>query len=145
MGQAETRRILFDDPFVRQALDWFDRVTLALVGIGTIQPSHLLVQSGNAYGPVEAEELERCGAVGDICLHFFDAYGRPVSTALDSRVVGMSLEQLARVPRTVAVAGGRRKCAAIRAALQGGHVNVLVTIISPRRLRAPPRRILTRT
>jgi DNA-binding transcriptional regulator LsrR (DeoR family) len=104
-------------------LDWFDRVTLALVGIGTIQPSHLLVQSGNAYGPVEAEELERCGAVGDIFLHFFDAYGRPVSTALDSRVVGMSLEQLARVPAPWPCRRPPQvRCHPRR--LQGGHVNV---------------------
>jgi DNA-binding transcriptional regulator LsrR (DeoR family) len=127
VGQAETRRILLGDPFVRQALAWFGRVTLALVGIGTIQPSHLLVQSGNAYTPEEAAELERCGAVGDICLHFFDAHGRPVDTALDERVVGMTLDELAHVPRTVAVAGGRRKVAAIRAALAGRLINVLVT------------------
>ena len=39
----------------------------------------------------------------------------------------MSLPQLKRVHRTVGVAGGRRKAAAIRGALLGGWIHVLVT------------------
>ncbi len=71
--------------------------------------------------------LRRSGGVGDICLRFFDREGVPVSTPLDARVIGMTLEQLRGVKRAVAVAGGTRKRTAIRAALQGGMVNVLIT------------------
>ncbi|MCJ7736289.1 MAG: sugar-binding domain-containing protein, partial [Anaerolineae bacterium] len=42
-------------------------------------------------------------------------------------VIGMSLEQLTRVQRSVGVAGGKRKHAAIRGALLGGFINVLIT------------------
>ena len=71
--------------------------------------------------------MREAGAVGDICLRFFDRHGRPVSTPLDDRVIGMTRDQLRRVKRAVALAGGKRKFAAIRAALLGGLVNVLVT------------------
>ena len=39
----------------------------------------------------------------------------------------MSLEQLSKVSRTVGVAGGSRKYAAILGALRGHWINILVT------------------
>jgi DNA-binding transcriptional regulator LsrR (DeoR family) len=71
--------------------------------------------------------LRERGAVGDVLVHFFDRQGQPVNTPLDDRVIGMSLEQLKRVRRSVGVAGGGRKHEAIRSALLGGLVNVLIT------------------
>ena len=72
-------------------------------------------------------ELRQRGAEGDVCLRFFDKDGDVVRTPLGERVIGMTLDQLHAVPRIVAVAGGKRKLDAIRAALLGRHVNVLIT------------------
>jgi DNA-binding transcriptional regulator LsrR (DeoR family) len=126
-GSAETARVYREDPFVREAMNVFERVTLALVGIGALEPSKLLASSGNRFSQAELDLLRERGAVGDICLRFFDAAGAPVVTPLDRRVIGMTLEQLQRVPRSVGIAGGRRKLAAIRSALAGRWVNVLIT------------------
>jgi DNA-binding transcriptional regulator LsrR (DeoR family) len=126
-GSADARPILVEDKFVQDAFALFDHVTLALVGIGTLEPSGLLASSGNVFSPQELAMLREAGAVGDICLRFFDGEGMPVVTPLDDRVIGMTHDQLRRVKRTVALAGGRRKLAAIRGALLGGLVNVLVT------------------
>ena len=62
-----------------------------------------------------------------VCLRFFNADGQPVITELDRRVIGIPLEQLRRVERTVGIAGGSRKHVAIRGALRGQWVNVLIT------------------
>ncbi|HUF74620.1 MAG TPA: sugar-binding domain-containing protein, partial [Longimicrobiales bacterium] len=83
LGSAEARRVLCADPFVAQALAQFERVTLALVGIGAVQPSRLLASSGNVFERGELEVLRKRGAVGDVCLRFFDASGDPVVTELD--------------------------------------------------------------
>jgi DNA-binding transcriptional regulator LsrR (DeoR family) len=127
VGSREARDILLKDAYVRGAIELFDRVTLALVGIGVIEPSPLLASSGNIYSPEEQAMLRECGAVGDVLVHFYDRQGHPVNTPLDDRVIGMSLEQLKRVRRSVGVAGGKRKHEAIQSALLGGLVNVLVT------------------
>ena len=71
--------------------------------------------------------LRGLGAVGDICLRFFDADGRHVDSDLDGRVIGIEPDVLLAVPRRIGVAGGQRKHSAIRAAVLGGWVNVLVT------------------
>jgi DNA-binding transcriptional regulator LsrR (DeoR family) len=127
VGSAAARAVLFEDPFVREAMAQLDRVTVALVGIGAIEPSRLLAASGNVFSPRELDTLRRRGAVGDVCLRFFDAGGEPVRSDLDDRVISMTLEQLRKVERTVGIAGSRRKFEAILGALRGGWVNVLIT------------------
>ncbi len=127
VGTGETREILVGDPYIQEVVSQFDDVTLALVGIGSIEPSRFLAQSGNAFSAQELDALRQQGAVGDVCLRFFDARGQSVESSLNERVIGMSLPQLKRVHRTVGVAGGRRKAAAIRGALLGGWIHVLVT------------------
>jgi len=102
-------------------------VTLALVGIGAVEPSKLLAASGNVFSPQELKSLSARGAVGDICLRFFDATGAQVQTPLDDRVISIELAQLKQVRRVVGVAGGKRKTAAIRGALAGGWINTLIT------------------
>lgn len=126
-GAADTQRIYLDDPFVREAMTLFDQVSLALVGIGSVEPSRLLASSGNVFSPEELDKLRDEGAVGDVCLRFFDSAGLPVITPHNDRVIGISLDQLRRVRRTVGIAGGERKLAAIHGALEGGWVNVLIT------------------
>ncbi len=127
VGSRETRDILLADPYIRDAIALFDRVTLALVGIGATEPSQLLAMSGNVFSEQELLQLKEMGAVGDICLRFYDREGRPLDTPLADRVISMSIEQLKRVNRTVGIAGGERKYEAIRGAVVGGLIHVLIT------------------
>ena len=70
---------------MRHTVSLFDQVTLALVGIGSVEPSGLLASSGNIFTPEELHLLQEAGAVGDICLRFFDKSGNPVLTGDYSR------------------------------------------------------------
>jgi DNA-binding transcriptional regulator LsrR (DeoR family) len=124
---VDAREALTSDQFVREALDGLAEVTLALVGIGALEPSSLLQSSGNIFPERELSALGKRGAVGDICLRFFDADGNRVDSDVDRRVIGVSLEQLRNVDRCVGIAGGERKFKAIRGALRGKWVNVLIT------------------
>lgn len=126
-SSVQMRDELMRNPFVQQAADLFDQVTLALVGIGSIEPSKLLMSSGNVFTPDELSMLQERGAVGDIFLRFFDINGQPVITSLNDRVISMTLEQLKRTRRSVGIAGGPRKTNAILGAIRGGWINVLIT------------------
>ncbi|WP_327581579.1 sugar-binding transcriptional regulator [Nonomuraea sp. NBC_00507] len=127
VSSPAAREALLDDPVVRQVVEGWGRLTTVLVGIGSLDPSPLLRDSGNAISEEEMEAMRSLGAVGDVCLRFFDADGRPVSSPLEECVLGIPTADLLRVPRRIAIAGGRRKTAAIRAALRGGWVNTLIT------------------
>ncbi len=127
VGSAEAKRVLMKDRYVAEAVEAMRAVSLALVGIGGLEPSRLLASSGNVFSPEELHTLSKLGAVGDICLHFFDALGRPVRTPLNDRVIGMDLQDLKRPARVVGIAGGKRKVTAILGALRGNWINVLIT------------------
>jgi DNA-binding transcriptional regulator LsrR (DeoR family) len=127
VGSAAAREAITADHFVRDAIALFEQVTTALVGIGALEPSKLLSDSGNRFSMEELEELRAQGAVGDVLLRFFDAHGTPVDTPLNQRVISMRLDQLRQVDRSIGVAGGERKYRAILGAIRGGWVNVLVT------------------
>lgn len=127
VGSSDARQVLMNDRFVREVVAIFPTITLALVGVGATEPSRALASSGNVFSSQELKRLSSKGAVGDICLRFFDSEGKAVITELNDRVISIELEQLRKIQRVVAVAGGRRKVAAIRGALMGKLVNVLIT------------------
>jgi DNA-binding transcriptional regulator LsrR (DeoR family) len=127
VGSARAAKVLLEDRSVSETVALFSNVSLALVGVGALEPSALVASSGNTFSRAELEDLQKSGAVGDICLCFYDAAGRHVRGALDGRVIGIDLESLRRVQRSVALCGGKKKFPAILGALRGQWVNTLIT------------------
>ena len=119
--------LLEQDPYARQALEMLDDLDVAFVGIGACEDNPELPSGGNFFTSAQFEQMRKAGAVGEVCLHFLDAEGRPVDGELDDLVVGITRDQLRSARRRWAVAGGVRKHQAIRAALSGGLVDTLVT------------------
>ncbi len=127
VNTPEAARALFANQNIADVLKSVNDLTLLLVGIGSIEPSKLLKESGNSLSEKERKELAKLGAVGDVCMRYFDENGKGLKTNLDKRIIGIQADQLKKIPRRVAVAGGTRKFKAIKAALEGGWVNVLIT------------------
>jgi DNA-binding transcriptional regulator LsrR (DeoR family) len=85
------------------------------------------MRDGTILTQAQLESLLQQGAVGDICLRFFDEQGNIIHSEIDERVLGITLEQTRKIDRVVGVTGGPYKDRAIRAALLGKLVNVLIT------------------
>lgn len=126
-GSSEARTILMADSYVQAILEQFQEITMALVGIGPICPAKLLEDSGNILTKAEMNTIAQKKAVGDICLHFYNDKGDPLETAIDKRIIGITLEQLKTIPRVIGVAGGKNKTDAILGALSGRLINILIT------------------
>jgi DNA-binding transcriptional regulator LsrR (DeoR family) len=105
----------------------FSEVTMALVGIGALGRSDALRDGDVVLDEGRREELEHLEAVGGICLNFFDANGAACAWSFGASMSGITLAELRGVPRVIAVAGGRHKWRAIRAALRGRLIDVLIT------------------
>ncbi len=127
VGSPEAQRVLSRDAAVQEAAGLFDKLDIALVGIGSMEPSRMLAASGNIFSRDERTELQRLGAVGDICFRFFNSDGQPVKSPLMKRVIGIDLVKLRACKRVVGVAGGVQKVNAILGALRGGLIDVLIT------------------
>lgn len=123
---VDYKEMLLKTDEVSSVVNLFGEVDVALVGIGMLEPSHLLKSSGNYYKDEMVEDLAARGAVGDICLHYFDEHGQPVLREDEDPVIGMNLEEVKACPRVVALAGGMDKLAAIKGALNGGYLDILI-------------------
>jgi DNA-binding transcriptional regulator LsrR (DeoR family) len=126
-SSREAKLVMLADPYVRETIDLFGSISLAIIGIGAVEPSELLAGSGNIFSRQELAALTNAGAVSDMSLRFFNLQGRPVKTPLDERVIGLPFEDLLKVPRVIALAGGASKTQAIIGALRTGAIDVLVT------------------
>ena len=73
--RPEARRVMLKDRYVQEATALFKSVTVALVGIGAVEPSKLLASSGNVFSPQELKSLERSGRRRRYLPRFFDAAG----------------------------------------------------------------------
>jgi DNA-binding transcriptional regulator LsrR (DeoR family) len=78
--------------------------------------------------------LLKQSAVGDIAARFFTKDGKPCDLGKYSKhILGITLEQLKKVPQVIGIAGGNEKISAIRAAIKGKFINSLITDISTAR------------
>lgn len=127
VANKAVREGLFQDPYIGQVAEDWNKLTVALLGIGALQPSKLLKDSGNTLGDDDLQSLSEAKAVGDVCLHYFDENGIAVESALEDRVIAISAEQLRAIPRRIGMAGGKRKAEAILAAAKGNWIDVLIT------------------
>jgi len=120
------RDALLQDINIAETLDLAARAELAIVGIGVPQPGAVVLQAG-ILTETEWRELHDLGAVGDIALRSFDANGRSVAHPVNDRIIGLDLTQIKRIPRVIGVAGGAGKFEAIRGAVRGHLIDVLIT------------------
>lgn len=127
VDSAAVRDSIVSEPSIAEVAKLWSTLDTCIFGIGSIPPSRLLTSSGNALRAEDLRSLSAHSAVGDICLHFIDQQGEPVRPAVDDRVIGIPADMLLRIPRRIGAAGGSRKLAAIRGALAGHWVSVLVT------------------
>ncbi len=71
VDSSEAAKVIRLDPSIRQTMEFFGSLTLALVGIDAIEPSDLLASSGNVNSGEDARKLQAAEAVVDIAARFF--------------------------------------------------------------------------
>lgn len=98
---------------------------VAVVGMGGILHASTLVEAGY-FTLEEFLGLRDRGAVGDVCCHFIGEDGVPNLPDLSERIVGLDLDQLRAIPKTVGIATGAGKATGVAAVLRGGYVKSLV-------------------
>jgi DNA-binding transcriptional regulator LsrR (DeoR family) len=121
------REALMAEPSVARALAESARADLAIVGIGT--PS--LGSSAAVLDSMSLTDEDRATfwaaePAGDVAARYYDAAGRPVHGAVDDRVLGVTLDDLVKIPHVVGVAHGRAKAPGVIAALRGRLIDSLV-------------------
>ncbi len=127
VSSPEARALLRADETIARTADLYRHLDIMVTGIGSLSASpRSALYRGDVLSKKVHEELQQWKVIGDTCCHFIDASGHVIG-ALEGRVTGISVADMEGIPLRVAVAGGEDKRAPIRAALQSGLPNVLIT------------------
>jgi DNA-binding transcriptional regulator LsrR (DeoR family) len=121
VDDAATKRALVAHAGVRRILELWDRLDVAIVGIGARS------WTDATFGGPVSRALDEAGAVGEILIAPFDLRGRFVGGRLRERVIAYDARELGRIPMAIGVAGGPSKVRPVLGALRAGVLNALVT------------------
>jgi len=126
VSSQSIRDLILEEEQIAKRFDMARNCEVLVTSVGTVDKDALMHKIGYLTDEV-LEQLQREGAVGDLLGQFFDAKGKTIPTPLDGRVMALQLNDLKNIPYSVLVSGGAEKVPAIRAALEGKYVNVLIT------------------
>lgn len=123
----QTKAAITSESAIRTALELAGQVDHAFVGIGAlgVRSSVTIVEDMRLSDAELAAFLAQKPA-GDISGRFFDETGAELGPPTSDRVIGVSLEDLRRVPCVVGLAAGTEKVRGVLAALRTGVLDVVV-------------------
>lgn len=121
VGTPDLRRAMLSDASVQEVTAYWDRLDIAVLGIGAPTWDERLL------GTEVSRELERRGAVGELLARPYNMHGRFIAADLGTRTIGIEPDQLRRVPVSIAIAGGDSKIHPLLGALRSGVFKVLIT------------------
>jgi deoxyribonucleoside regulator len=124
---VEAAEVMRNQSEIRRALEAAGQADLALLGIGNLDPATSGFVRAGFLTPEVLAALCADGAVGDMAGQIFMQSGQLHPCAFNRRVIGITFDDLRRIPVTVAVACGLSKARAILGALHTGTINVLGT------------------
>jgi deoxyribonucleoside regulator len=125
----EVAEQLRTDPAIAQTLQRAAAADIAFVGVGG-REDRIDFTQGVYITRDEMARLVADGMVGDIGGRFFDQNGLQIDHDVNRRVIALDLDEFAKIPARVISAAGASKVDALRAALAGGLVTVLVTDVA---------------
>ncbi|WP_240759576.1 sugar-binding transcriptional regulator [Lichenicoccus roseus] len=124
---AELRAELYRNETVKLTLDRARRANVALIGVGDLSEESNMVRMG-WFSPEEIAEARVAGTIGDTMGYdFIDIHGQPANTGMQGRVIGLSRQDLERIPDVIAIASENTKAPAILGALRTGAIDTLAT------------------
>jgi DNA-binding transcriptional regulator LsrR (DeoR family) len=124
-SSAEERKMLHTQPMIASTLALAAKANITFVGIGHLGTDAPLLLDG-FISEAEHKALQKAGAVGEICGWVFDAEGRLVEGLTNERVASAPIPSREN-GLVIALAMGRAKAAAIRAALSRRLANGIIT------------------
>ncbi len=121
-----TQRTFMREKNIAETLDAAKTADMALLGVGLANKSGSLYKAGLLHGKDHAAAL-KAGAVGALCGRLYDIHGKRCKTDWDDRVIGLTLDEIRRIRHKVGIAIGSQKIDAIKGALNGNLLDVLIT------------------
>lgn len=118
--------LLMEEPHIKTHFERIKKTDIAIVGLGSTRPE-LSAQFRSGHITIEdTKKLMEEGVAGDICGTYIDINGNICNSALNERMIAVSLENLRQIPTVIGVAVGEKKAEIITGALRGKYIDTLI-------------------
>lgn len=104
----------------------YKELDIAIVGIGQLEKNSTVAR----YGYIDREDLLKLRnkeGVGDVSFRVYNSSGQIVDEDFDKTVMGINTTDLLNIPLRIGIAYGLDKAKAIRGAIKGNFINILIT------------------
>ena len=136
VSTAQIKRLFMQEPALVETFKIIQSSNKVLFGVGSVDDAGTAMRSGYMTPEKIAPYLAR-GAVGVVSGRFIDREGKPILGALDNQMIGLTLDEIAKVPERICIAGGSDKIDAVYAALNNNYATILVTDLATARALVP--------
>lgn len=126
VNNVELIDMLYKEEYYRKVLTKYHDLDISIVGIGELKESSSIVK----YGHIDKEEvlkLRSKGGVGDVTFRVFNSAGEIVDKDFDAAVMGIGKKEILNIPLRIGIAYGAEKVEAIKGAIKGNFINILIT------------------
>lgn len=129
VDSKQIKDALMTDKHLKRAVELGKKANIAVYSVGYSSEKAFLAQTGY-FNLRTLKEMQRKGAVGDICSRFYTIDGQVFDSELNERTLSIELSDLAQKEYSVAISGGEQAAKSILGALRGKFINVLITDVS---------------
>lgn len=126
VDSVTTRDALIEHCGLNSIFEMARNVDIALLSVGSAESTSTAYRVGYL-SDKERKSLAKCGAVGDLLFHFYDARGEIVDHEINQRIVSVEIDELLKIPVRILASGGQDKINAIYGALKLLQPQVLIT------------------
>ena len=120
-----TRELLVSQPMLQESHQMALSSDLAIVSIGGLDSA--TIRQAGMISDEEFHSVKAKGAIGNFLGFYIDSSGAIVDHPINQRIIGVSGEAFARIPRRIMISGGQNKVDALMAVLNQGWVSDIVT------------------
>ncbi|MBA5851606.1 sugar-binding transcriptional regulator [Clostridium sp. cel8] len=127
VSDSVSRDDFIKEKSINEVLMMGKNVDIAIVAIGSLVMEKSTMMKSGYFNKEDITKFKKEGAVGDICLQFYNINGEFINFKFNKRVIGINLDDIKKIKTVVGVACGNYKIDAIIGALNGNFIDVLIT------------------
>ena len=124
----EEKTFLSDDNQVKRVIERTSQAEYAVFSLGNPLAKDSSIKKSGYISEADLRQLEKEDAICDVVsVVFLDKNSQICCENITERCIGITEEQLKKIPNKICVVEGREKYDSVRSALEAGYIDILVT------------------
>lgn len=124
----EDKQTWIKDSYVQEVIETTKKANKAFFSLGSPVFEKSTIHKTGYFSEEDLLDIKESGAICDIVsIVFLNEKGEKILETITDRSIGISREELKKIPEKICVAGGTEKHEAIKIAVEAGYIDTLIT------------------